>query len=168
MKKNIEISLEKAKQIYPNADPDIKKLLEEAFGKKLLITISCWEELEHIDGYYIDTYSQINFYSSVKNIQSSERNVFKKYSQAQSALAYAQLSQLLHEFNSGWTPDYKGGKTTFCIHFYYGTNDHASIANLIVVPTFSCKEFLVFRSNHEAEKFIALHGELIIQFFEGF
>jgi hypothetical protein len=64
-----------------------------------------WKELKELAGYYINTYSKIitEFYGIISN---DNRNVFATEKQAKSALAMAQLSQLMKIYNDGWEPDW--------------------------------------------------------------
>jgi len=161
MEKNIVISLEKAKEIYPNADQAVKTLLEETFGKELLMKVYRWEDLENIDGYYIFGNSQISkkFNYDTKH---PNRNVFKYKKQANSAVAMAQLSQLLFEFNKGWQPNWNNYKTEYYVLRCYRET------RISVDSSYSYKEFLVFPSYEKAEEFQVLHEELIKEYFEGF
>jgi len=159
MEKNIVISLEKAKEIYPNADQSVKTLLEETFGKESLMKVYRWEDLENIDGYYIFGNSQISkkFNYDTKH---SNKNVFKHKKQANSALAMAQLSQLMFEFNKGWEPNWNNHTEKYYICCIRDT--------LTTGSTFGHKEFLVFPYKEKAKIFLNLHRALIMQYFEGF
>lgn len=159
-KKNIAISLEKAREIYPNADSLIKKLLEEAFGKESLKEMpSCWENLKRIDGFYIDSdSSDIQYFSGYPD--PVNKLVFKLKVEAESALAMAQLSQLMYEFNENWSADWstKDNKYSInCINYELS----------IVVQCYK-SYFLTFPTYEKAETFLKLYKTLIYQYFNGF
>lgn len=64
-----------------------------------------WNELEFISGDVIDENSFIDHCDKIK-AHDSNQNVFASNTQAQSALAYAQLTQLMKAYNGDWVPDW--------------------------------------------------------------
>lgn len=124
----------------------LKKYLEE--NPKL---IANWMDLNEVNGYYIDSFSNIEVYEN-RPVTTENKNVFTTENQAKSALAKAQLTQLLKSYFSGWNnqldnyaifPQLKDGEFIP----YYG---------IAVLP-----QFLAFRSREKAQLFYEQHKELI-------
>ena len=124
-----------------------------------------WEEAlkgRILSGYYITAVcSQIQNYYSSKNIEYNT-NVFKYQEQAESALAYAQLTQLmaLPCFNGDWKPNWTSGNTEekYGISFYDNKYD--------IEFTYTWHYFLVFQSREKAKVFLELYKDLIDVFFQ--
>ena len=137
------IKFKKSKSEYP-------KSWKEAFEGKT------------INGYYITaTLSQIQNYSLGKNIGNYNANVFKYQEQAESALAYAQLTQLmaLPCFNGDWKPKWvNGNRIKYGITFNDGKYH--------IEPTYTRHLFLVFQSEEKAKIFLELYKDLIDVFFQ--
>lgn len=64
-----------------------------------------WEELSQVKGYYIDLSSRISNVPT-REVEVIAKKTFKTKAQAESALAYAQLSQLVAEYNGDWVADW--------------------------------------------------------------
>ena len=82
----------------------------------------------------------------------ADRKVFHKKSQAIASLALAMLSQQLADFNEGWEPDWTNeGLDKYCIYRSIGRGgDRFNIFN-----SDSSYHFLVFRTEEDAEEFLA-------------
>lgn len=93
MKKTIELTLEEAKSLY-GKDDNLDKILEINFPNiKSKLPIK-WEDLPTMGGYYITRMSNIS--STDFNLAVDDnKNIFATHNQAESALAYAQLTQLM-------------------------------------------------------------------------
>ena len=137
------IKFKKSKSEYP-------KSWEEAFEGKT------------INGYYITAaLSQIQNYSLGKNIGKYNANVFKYQEQAESALAYAQLTQLmaLPCFNGDWKPSWDNANDTkYSIAFYDN--------KLYINVSYTYQHFLTFKSKEKAIMFLGLYKDLINVFFQ--
>ena len=138
------IKFKKSKSEYP-------KSWEEAFEGKT------------INGYYITAaLSQIQNYSLSKNIGKYNANVFKYQEQAESALAYAQLTQLmaLPCFNGDWKPNWTSSndEKKYGISFYDNKYD--------IESTYIFHYFLAFKSEEKAKIFLGLYKDLIDVFFQ--
>jgi len=111
MEKQITLTLEQTRELY-GKNPEMDKLLLANFTKDDLIKKELpktWSELEKIDGYYLED-GQIKeaiFDTTVKNYY---RHRFYNQKEAKSALAMAQLSQLMAVYNDGWVPDWENDK----------------------------------------------------------
>ena len=109
-----------------------------------------WEELGEMKGYFIYNTSEIisgNFTGSRAN-----RNTFATKAQAESALAFAQLSQLHKAIVGDWVADWSNkihGK--FVVEVCGG---------LHVIEMFSTKYHLAFETREQAEYSLTHHRDL--------
>lgn len=171
--KNKNIVEEKSIKIDPPEGYEIDKensTFEKIKFKKINKVNKFWEWLlrqeEPFSGYYVSPYNEVKFLQSPaipKNMQLGEnafKSIFKKYKQASSSLAYAQLSQLMadSEYNGNWEPDWNDGeKNKYCIE---------RIKDDLVVGSFiHTHHFLAFKDIHSRDKFLKEYEELIKQFF---
>ena len=156
MKKQLTISLKKAREIYAKNDYTINYLLLETFSKEELECrkVKSWEDLGEIEGYYNDMSctSRCEAKTTIRN-----RHVWATEEQAEACLAMSQLSQLVKHYNGDWQPDWEengpGGTLKRCIQIegnrikkveYYG---------------FNC--FLAFPTGKIRDKFLENHRDLI-------
>ena len=116
--RNVKITLETAKRLYEQGG-EFKEMALSSFTEAELNPVrNEWESMfvgKKIKGYFIDhDESSIIFFDSEEDqfidyeIRSDFKNIFKTEKQAKSALAYAQLTQLmaLPEYNGDWVPDW--------------------------------------------------------------
>jgi hypothetical protein len=106
MEKQIKLTAEKAKSMLGKST-EMDELLKahftlEELGLKKDLPKS-WSELGMINGWYVADNSEIR--TVTKNSNFVDRNIFKTGKQAESALAMAQLSQLMDVYNDGWVPN---------------------------------------------------------------
>lgn len=157
MKKQIELSLEKAKELYKK-NPEMDELLLANFSKEELEKKELpksWEELKNIGGYYISDFSDISF--SCCNCENTDRNIFKTKKQAKSALAMAQLSQLMYVYNDGWEPDWSNNYDKYCIEV---------MNNTFLIHLFTkYNSFLAFKTEELAKEFLKNFEELIKEYY---
>ena len=94
--------------------------------------------------------------------ESSNKHIFKYREQAESALAYAQLTQLmaLPCFNGDWKPNWSSfnNEKKFGISFYNNKYD--------IESTYTWHYFLAFQSKEKAQIFLGLYKDLIDVFFQ--
>lgn len=135
------------------------------FKKSKIEYPKSWEEAlkgRILSGYYITAAcSQIQNYSLSKNSGKYNANVFKYQEQAESALAYAQLTQLmaLPCFNGDWKPKWvNGNRIKYGITFNDGKYH--------IESTYTRHLFLVFQSEEKAKIFLELYKDLIDVFFQ--
>lgn len=152
--RNVKISLETAQRWYNSTDNELKELAVQTYpelAKKELP--KSWEELEKIDGYYLDTFSHTH---DIKTItENKSKNTFATKEQAEASIAMAQLSQLMKVYNDGWEPDWSIYEPKFCIYF---------MKNDIILETLrNSKIFLSFKYKETAEIFLENFRELIEQ-----
>ena len=129
--RNVKITLETAKRWYEQGG-EFKEMALSAFTDDELKPVrNEWESMfvgRKIKGYFIDhDESSIIFFDSEESqfidddgISSDCKNIFKTEKQAKSALAYAQLTQLmaLPEYNGDWVPDWSNDEFKYIIRRY--------------------------------------------------
>lgn len=109
-----------------------------------------WEELDRVQGYYIQSNSRVN--QSSVSATDENTNVFATKEQAEAAVAMAQLSQLMKVYNDGW--EYNGDWYV-AITFFEDKIDVDSFDKV--------KTFLSFRNYEIANLFLENFRELIEQ-----
>jgi len=117
-----------------------------------------WEELGGIEGYYVNANSYMHIQKRGE-IGAFKRNTFATKAQAQSALAMAQLSQLMKEVHEGWVADFdNGSQRKYCIECRAQT----------IIPTDAWRyfKFLAFETAEKRDNFLATHEALIKVYFQ--
>ena len=92
---------------------------------------------------------------------SSNKHIFKYQEQAESMIAYAQLTQLmaLPCFNGDWKPNWNDANDTkYSIAFYD--------SKLYINVSYTYQHFLTFKSKEKAQIFLGLYKDLINIFFQ--
>ena len=95
------------------------------------------------------------------NEENTDMSTFKTEKQAKSALAYAQLTQLmaLPEYNGDWVPDWNNeDEMKFCII--------CSREELIIDSFYGYRQKVCFKSMGLAERFLENNSDLLKQFDE--
>ena len=121
-----------------------------------------WEEHfidNYIEGFYIE--GEYAEYSSITSCGHYDKSVFKTKKQAQTSIAYAQLTQLmaLPCYNGDWVPNWENKEQIkYCIVRYNNT-----IGTSTVDSDF---KFLAFKSKEIRDIFLENHLNLIKQFYE--
>ena len=121
-----------------------------------------WEDYfidNYIEGFYIEgEYAEHTF---ITNCGYQDKSVFKTKKQAQTSIAYAQLTQLmaLPCYNGTWVPNW-GNKEQikYCIVRYNNTTGTSTVD--------SDFKFLAFKSKEIRDIFLKNHLNLIEQFYE--
>jgi hypothetical protein len=149
MKKQIELSIEQAREWY-NDPEGFKKTLIANFSKEELEKKQLpksWEELRYVNGWYVTSASRINLFDA--NAIYSAKNTFATQKQAESALARAQLSQLMKVYNGDWEADWR--------NFEY---------KYIIVREYNILE--IYKNKHHYNFLAFPTAELRDEFFENF
>ena len=114
--------------------------------------VTCWEDLNKITGYFVDSDSTIDGYTGNPIFTNDAyRNVFATKEQAEASIALAMLSQLMKDVNGDWIPDwdyYNQSKHT--ISFYNSKIDtgvYTSTQRFLSFPTLEIRD--TFLKNHE-------------------
>ena len=116
--RNVKITIETAKRWYEQGG-EFKEMALSAFTEFELNPVrNEWVKRfigENIQGFYIGNDAEIYLEDSIANY--SEKGAFRTEKQAKSALAYAQLTQLmaLPEYNGDWVPDWTDDEVKFII-----------------------------------------------------
>ena len=148
MEKEIKIQVPEGYEI----DKEKSSFERIVFKKKK--AINCWKDLEKISGYNITTENDIVHYSRLDVIEEN-KNVFLNEKYAKSALALAQISQLLPHYDSN--VDWGNAKYKYCIN-----KEH----NRIIINLWSSVyHFLAFNSMEEAERFLKYNEQLVKDYF---
>lgn len=161
MKKSIKLTPEQVKSIYTTADEAIKTLLENNFPelKPKPIVPDKWEDLDKISGYYISPVGNIYECTSYIDVFTyCNKNIFTTKKQAKSALAYAQLTQLMKatgDCDVDWS---SFDKAKYCIR---RINNNLNVD--FYKNTFG---FLAFNTKSACEEFLKKHIDLIKQFYQ--
>ena len=170
--RNVKITLETAKRWHEQGG-EFKEMALSAFTEDELNPIrNEWESKfvgGKIKGYFIDhDESSIVFFDSGESqfidgdgISSDCKNIFKTEKQAKSALAYAQLTQLmaLPEYNGDWVPDWENdSEKKFCI---IHLKEELKIELFYVY-----RQKICFKNMELAERFMENNSDLLKQFSE--
>lgn len=117
-----------------------------------------WENLPIIEGYYIDSCSGITYLKD-ESIDKTSKNTYPTRALAKSALAYAQITQLIHHFYGGLVKieDYKSGNPKYNILYKAGGFLTDSFTFLYSPITFHKQE--------DRDAFMKDHEDLLKQYF---
>ena len=115
--------------------------------------------VEYIQGFYIGNDAEIYLEDSIANY--SEKYTFRTKKQAKSALAYAQLTQLmaLPEYNDNWEPDWSDlDQRKWCVE---------RIGCELIIQSYTESYFnIAFKSKEVRDKFIENNYDLLKEYFE--
>ena len=115
-----------------------------------------WEDLETIEGYYTNSFSDIQ-YLGKQRIKNKSLNTFLNEKQSEASIALAQLSQLRDVYRNGWVPDYNNVKDyKYCI-ITCGTD------KFNIQLFYELSFFLSFQSRKIAEQFLHNFKDLILK-----
>lgn len=133
-------------------DRENSSLERIVFKKKA--EVNCWEDLEKITGGYITIFSR---YANAGNFSNDpdNKNVFLNEKYAKSALALAQISQLLPYYDTD---------------VYWGTLDPKYCIcrvkkELAILPFAKHYHILAFNTEDEAERFLKHNEQLVKDFY---
>lgn len=122
-----------------------------------------WDEAfvgNNVSGYWVGSSGKIRIANKVAI--RDDKNTFKYQEQAESMVAYAQLTQLmaLPCFNGDWKPDWtsSNNEKKYGISFYNNKYD--------IESTYTWHYFLAFQSEEKAKIFLELYKDLIDVFFQ--
>ena len=159
--RNVKVSLDTAKRWYEQGG-EFKEMALSAFTEAELNPVrNEWGSKfigKKIDGVYIASDSCIYKTGCICNY--SEKGTFRTEKQAKSALAYAQLTQLmaLPEYNGDWVPDWSDDEVKFIIRRY---------VNKLDIDDYSSTHHPIsFKSKEIRDKFIENNYDLLKEYFE--
>ena len=119
------------------------------------IIIDSWKDLKKVEGYYINTDSDIVYAGDSLKVLKEHKNVFLNEKYAKSALALAQISQLLPYYDSN--VNWRSSKHKYCID-----KEHN---NIIINTWTSIYHVLAFNSQEEAKRFLEYNEQLVKDYF---
>lgn len=131
-----------------------KSTFENIVFKKVDDLPKSWENLETINGFYVNSASDIVKVKGEAYAVEDNKNVFPTRKEAEACIALAQLCQLRDIYNDGWKPDWEDHtKRKYCIEFYKDliTGDEVSIL----------RRLLSFKTKELRDKFIENFRDLI-------
>ena len=159
--RNVKVSLETAKRWYTKGG-EFKEMALSAYSEAELNPVKNeWEDriiaygTRFVSGWYLGA----NDVLKETNEENIDKSTFKTERQAKSALAYAQLTQLmaLPEYNGDWVPDWSN-KVKHVIRRYFNEIDFDYYSNT--------HHFLAFKSAEIRDKFYQNNYDLLKEYFE--
>jgi hypothetical protein len=112
-----------------------------------------WEEIENLQGFYINGDSSVSESDNKCVKLNHNRNIFATKEQAEASIALAQLSQLREVYRQGWKPDWGNVEAKYCIEYA----DNKVRINLWC----NINYFLSFQSEEIAKQFLENFRDLI-------
>lgn len=157
----LQFTKEQAEDLL-KTNPELSEMVYSAFPelRPEYLVIDSWEALERIEGHYINNHSTIK-YAEYSNASTNDnnKNIFKSKKQALSALAYAQLTQLMAATGDCDNIDWEDvNSTKYCIVRFNG--------GIIKYVTDVYHYFLAFNTESVRDEFLEKHQELIRQFYQ--
>ena len=160
--RNVKVSMETAKRWYQQGG-EFKEMALSAYSEDELNPIrNEWESkvidygAKFVSGWYLGDDS---VYKET-NEENTDKSTFRTEKQALSALAYAQLTQLmaLPEYNGDWIADWTDGSPKYCI---VPVRDELKLEVF-----FDFKQNICFRNKSIAELFLSKNYDLLMQYSE--
>lgn len=163
--RKIKLTLEQAREMY-GKNESLDKLLLANFPELGVKKVGKWEDLGEINGFAIsdaggifrDTGGIYSFASPV-NTEYNNRNIFATESQAKSALAMAQLSQLMKHVNGDWVADWTDANKFKYVIKRFGQT-------ILTATNERTYMFLAFPTSAIRDQFLSDHEQLIKTYFE--
>ena len=161
--RSVKVTLETAQRWYGQGG-EFKEMALSAYTDAELNPVKNeWESkvIDHGNKFVYGWYLGYDSVYNGANEENTDRSTFKTERQAKSALAYAQLTQLmaLPEYNGDWVADWSNiNENKFCI-IYADTE-------LRLCSYSAYKEFICFKSVELAELFLKNNIDLLKQYFE--
>lgn len=141
-------------QVPEGYEIDKEKSTFERIVFKKKNAINCWKDLEKISGCSITNESDIIHWSELTTIEGN-KNVFLNDKDAKSALAMAQISQLLPYYDDN--VDWHKVTDKYCL---------VRVGSNIRIETWQTTyHFLAFNSRKEAERFLKYNEQLVKDYF---
>ena len=128
-----------------------KSTFEKIVFKKKEKEINSWEDLKKIEGYYIHVDSNIAYSGGTLMNRKEHKNLFLNEKYVKSALALAQISQLLPYYDT--KVDWNSYTQKYCI-----VREYSGLRINIWQSTYN---LLAFNTREEAERFLKYNEQLI-------
>jgi hypothetical protein len=149
-KEQAEIMLKKMPEMAEEIYKDFPEL-------KASMVVDSWEDLPRIYGFFINDDSKIIECNLITNFVKEHKNVFKTKKQADSALAYAQLTQLMADCGDC---DVDWSSTVNKYSIWRSESFLESISHCSVF------HFLAFNTENIRDEFLHKHEALIKTFYQ--
>ena len=131
-----------------------KSTFENIVFKKVDDLPKSWENLETINGFYVNSASDIVKVKGEAYAVEDNKNVFPTKEEAEACIALAQLCQLRGRYNDGWKPDWNNGKEyKYSIVINHGRP--------FVETYFNVQKVLSFKTEELRDKFLENFRDLI-------
>ena len=121
-----------------NSDLSVGKIV---FKKKEKELPTKWKDLKKLDGFYVESNSEINSISD-EDIRAINRSVFPTKAEAEACLALSQLCQLRDAYNgeplADWCNWTNSNQKKYCIVIYKGEiykDDNVNISQILAFKT---------------------------------
>lgn len=160
MKRKLEITIDQARELLKTT-PSLRGVILDNFPElKTGLMVNSWKDLEITDGWYISSTSNLIDCTVVEGRVGNpeHRNVFATDTQAVSALAYAQLTQLMKA-------------TSDCDDLDW--NDNTYKYTIYRTKTFLCKgdnisvyHPIAFRTEAVRDEFLKKYWKLLMTYFQ--
>lgn len=160
MKKNLQITIEQAKDLL-SSTPSLKDVIYETFPelKPKPKVLDKWEDLKEISGYWTNSLSEIFPTTESVTATLENKSTFATREQAESALAYAQLTQLMKATGDCEGIDWDDvDQDKYIIRRQYNTFETAC-NNLFYEP-------IAFLTKSVRDEFFDKHKELLKTYFQ--
>ena len=157
--RTIKLSVQQAKSLHEKDNSFRDTLLSEFTDVELGIIpkLKSWGELKYVKGFILNSYADSATPEELHATLSKSRGIYATEKQALSALAMAQLSQLMADLGDECDVDWTNTSTKFTISRYGG--------RFSLNYTAAHYEFLAFKTEEVREAFLEKHAELINQYF---
>lgn len=132
-----------------------KSTFEKIVFKKKEEVVNCWEDIKQIIGCWINPYSQIVSNNAHTPTCNANKNVFLNKKYAKSALAFAQISQLLPYYDSN--VDWNDSEVKYCICRYKDT--------IGIDKWESYYHPIAFNTWEEADRFLKYNEQLVKDYY---
>lgn len=160
MTKNLKITIEQAKDLL-SSTPSLKDVIYETFPelKPKPKVLDKWKDLEEVSGYWINSMSEIFFNAEGVTALLENRNTFATKEQAESSLAYAQLTQLMKATGDCEGIDWGDTSQNKYVIYRYG--------NTLEKSAYECYyEPITFLTESIRDEFFEKHQELLKTYFQ--
>ena len=119
-----------------------------------------WEDLENVNGHYVDSWGDVRCYYGVNTPDHTNKNIFPTRKEAEACVALAQLCQLRDRYNNGWKPDWENrAQNKFIIYIH---PDNEILFDKISANTHAISRYLLtFKTEELRDKFLENFRDLI-------
>jgi hypothetical protein len=137
-----------------------KSTFEKIIFKRIGDLPKSWEDLETINGFYVNSASDIVKVKGEAYAVEDNKSVFPTKEEAEACLALAQLCQLRDRYNDGWKPDWENrAQNKFIIYIH---PDNEILFDKISANTHAVsRHLLTFKTQELRDKFLENFKDLI-------